>query len=500
MRMGAMAKRWTYLLHRWMGVAGCLLMLLWFVSGVVMLYVGYPKLTPWERLAPLPALDPAACCVPLARLPDAARGGGAVVLTSIGGKPAYVMRKPGSAPGAYDALTGAPREAPVSAAKALASARAFAKRPAHYAGLVDVDRWTHSRGLDVHRPLHKVHVDGLAPASLYVSSRTGEVVLDAPVAQQRWNYVGAWLHWLYMLRSGSSDQGWAWTVIALSALCTLLAVSGLCVGLWRWRFRGRYKSGSRSPYREPWMKWHHVVGLLFSGVVCTWIFSGLMSMNPMGVFSADQRPNEEAYRTAATPVDGGLTQPARVIEALRTAGFAPVELQWRAVGGDPYVLAYDAAADTRIVRQVQGRLSVAVQFDAADVLPAARRLFDAPLHAHSVMPAYDAYYYQRHPEAMNGALQYGLPALRLDFGDSGRTRVYIDLRTGEVARSLSVAQRAGRWLFYLLHSWDMPILLRGGAWRDAILILLSIGGAIVAATGTVIGIRRLRATMPGRRT
>ena len=43
-------KRLLYQLHRWTGIAACVLMLLWFVSGMVMLFVGYPKLTPWERL------------------------------------------------------------------------------------------------------------------------------------------------------------------------------------------------------------------------------------------------------------------------------------------------------------------------------------------------------------------------------------------------------------------------------------------------------------------
>ena len=52
-------RRWTYLTHRWCGVAGCLLMALWFVSGMVMLFIGYPKLTPWDRLAALPALSAA---------------------------------------------------------------------------------------------------------------------------------------------------------------------------------------------------------------------------------------------------------------------------------------------------------------------------------------------------------------------------------------------------------------------------------------------------------
>ena len=49
-------KRQLYLWHRWLGIGLCLLMALWFVSGVVMLYVGYPKLTSSERLGHLPAL------------------------------------------------------------------------------------------------------------------------------------------------------------------------------------------------------------------------------------------------------------------------------------------------------------------------------------------------------------------------------------------------------------------------------------------------------------
>lgn len=33
-------KRHLYLWHRWLGIALCLFMALWFVSGIVMLYVG----------------------------------------------------------------------------------------------------------------------------------------------------------------------------------------------------------------------------------------------------------------------------------------------------------------------------------------------------------------------------------------------------------------------------------------------------------------------------
>ncbi|HEY9319641.1 MAG TPA: hypothetical protein VIR28_17100, partial [Achromobacter sp.] len=55
----ARAKRWLYLIHRWAGVVLCLFFAMWFVSGVVMMYVGYPKVTPQERLSHLAPLDAA---------------------------------------------------------------------------------------------------------------------------------------------------------------------------------------------------------------------------------------------------------------------------------------------------------------------------------------------------------------------------------------------------------------------------------------------------------
>ena len=44
-------------MHRWLGIAGSLLFVVWFVSGMVMMYAGMPSLTTEERLSRLPRLD-----------------------------------------------------------------------------------------------------------------------------------------------------------------------------------------------------------------------------------------------------------------------------------------------------------------------------------------------------------------------------------------------------------------------------------------------------------
>lgn len=510
MSLASNIRQWVYLVHRWTGIGSCVLMLLWFVSGIVMLWIGYPKLTPWERLAALSELS-SECCITSPIFSSDGIGSGEIVLTSVSGHPRYVVSTGGRFQVTHG-QTARPLTTPFGEEEAIAASAAFiattinaaspieessgtdAYASTRYEGLIHEDRWTHSRGLDLHRPLHKVTVFATEPLTLYVSSQTGQVVMDAPLSQQRWNYVGAWLHWLYMFRRTSVDPGWTWTVILLSFTATISAVSGLCVGLWRWRFGRRYKSGSRSPYREHWMKWHHIAGLLFGGFIFTWIFSGLMSMNPGGVFSATARPDHVAYQGRISPDIGPLADPSAIIATLNHTRFRPVELHWLSVGGRPYVLAYDRTAATRLVTLKQGELSVQQAWDEADILPAARRLFDAPTADEQVIRRYEAHYYQRHAEAMNGARIHGLPALRLDFLDADRTRIYIDLNTGLVVSSLSYRQRVGRWLFYFLHSWDLPALLEPKPLRNAILLALSIGGIVVSGAGVVIGWRRLRRT------
>ena len=49
-------------LHRYVGVAVGLLMAVWFVSGIVMMYVGFPRLTEAERLRALSPVSWQACC------------------------------------------------------------------------------------------------------------------------------------------------------------------------------------------------------------------------------------------------------------------------------------------------------------------------------------------------------------------------------------------------------------------------------------------------------
>ena len=55
------------LLHRWLGIAFCLLFAMWFASGIVMHFVPFPSLTEAERFAGLAPVD--ACAADHCGLP-----------------------------------------------------------------------------------------------------------------------------------------------------------------------------------------------------------------------------------------------------------------------------------------------------------------------------------------------------------------------------------------------------------------------------------------------
>ncbi|CAB3914758.1 hypothetical protein LMG1864_05004 [Achromobacter ruhlandii] len=108
-----------------------------------------------------------------------------------------------------------------------------------------------------------------------------------------------------------------------------------------------------------------------------------------------------------------------------------------------------------------------------------------------VLDRYDFYYYGRDENAMLGHIEKPLPVWRLVFDDPQASWVYLDPRTGQVLSRQDRGNRASRWLFAFLHSWDWTGLLARRPLWDILLVFLSLGGVALSLTGVVIGWRRL---------
>lgn len=483
-------KRFLYLSHRWLGITLCLFMALWFVSGVVMMYVGYPKLTTAERLAAAGQLPAAQCCAGNETLRDAgAKNGGlrSLRLVVAGCELRFVGTAERNQVVAVSAVSG--RAASVTdAGCAMKMAATFAPK-ARVAGVIEVaeDTWTHSRALDPFRPLWRVALQDHDIAYLYVSGKTGEVVRDVTVTERNWNWAGAWLHWLYPLRGGWLDRWWTDIVIYLSLVATVLAVTGMVIGVLRWRSRP-YRNGSRSPYRNRMMRWHHWGGLIFGLLAVTWIASGLFSMNPWRIFSssAQKFPEPRITRLSQAGADGKAA-----LQCFVRQEFEARELEWYRFGDEVLIEGRNAAGALRLLRAggacdpVSGLTPAAVEQEALRLMPQARKV------AARIQTEYDWHYYSRAVHTMTGHYDKPLPVLVVEFDDRHSTALYMDLRNGRVLQRLDTPRRVQRWLFAFFHSWDWwPLIARRPLW-DVLLIVGSIGGMVISVSGILIGWRRL---------
>ncbi|MBS4152042.1 PepSY domain-containing protein [Stutzerimonas balearica] len=493
-------KRYLYLAHRWLGIALGLFVLAWVVSGVVMLFVGYPKLTPEEHLSRLQPLSADCCIAPGAAL--AASGDPrtplSLRLTGAGGSPRYLLDYGDGPLLAVDARSGK-RIPHIGAAEALASARQFAGAEVRLLDRVEEDAWTRNHALARERPLYRLQADDGEGRLLYVSSHTGLVVRDATAHERSWNLLGAWLHWLYPLREVMPKALWSVALVYGALLAAVLALLGMLIGLLRWRFTGRYRNGSHSPYPAGAGRVHHVGGLLIGVALLVWLVSGMLSMEPWGLF--EKRSTIDAAALRSAPLNAGAVKTGLVstLARLREAGIAPVELQWQVFGDQPYLLGIDARGETRILR-ASGSAPAQLRLERAVLERQVRQTWPEQRLHFDWLEQEDFHYYARNEPSLYSHLPRRLPMLRVRFDDPASTWLHLDPYSGTVIEQLDQRRRAVRWVFKLLHSWDWLPLLQRPLLRDGLLLAFSAGALVISLSGVLLGWRRLRRRRqrPGR--
>ena len=479
-------KRQLHLWHRWLGIVAGVLVLLWFGSGIVMMYVPYPALTEQERMARLAPIDAAKVRLSAWDAWRAAAQPGvpeAVRLTTVAGRPAYHFQSGGGLhsvwadTGAVLRMTDAVAIAAALPAGASSAAQPSALRPT--VARIDLDQWTFGR-VAVHRPLFRVDAGDAAGSVLYVSGRTGELVRDTTCSERAWNWAGSVLHWIYFTPLRTHGEPWRQVVMWTSATALLLAMTGMVLGIQRLRLRPRYASGARSPYRG-WQAWHHWLGLTLGTLTLTWLFSGWLSVTPFGWLSSPGITAQDRLAFAGGPLErDDLTVAAGA--AVR-AYPGVLELEWRRVGGKLYLAALERSGrqllDGRCLEAV-GALPAEALLRAVQAVRPAATVADAAMLATG-----DHYYYSHHNQA-------AFPVLRVQFRLPGEITFYADPMQGQLAGYADSKSKWNRWLFNGLHQLDFASALRARPAWDVLVATLCVLGAMLSASGVVLGWRRLR--------
>jgi hypothetical protein len=342
-------------------------------------------------------------------------------------------------------------------------------------------------------PFHKLAFDDDTEVSVLVE--TGDVVARTTSSERFWGYLGAVVHWIYptMLRVGYADA-WNDLIVWLSAIGTGLCVTGIAIGIYFFRWR-REPGVAGSPYRG-WLKWHHWIGLLFGVLAGTWVFSGLLSMDPWGWSSTDDSPDgAQIARMSGDALDlAAFVVPPATAAAACGAQLDVKELRLVQLGGTPYYYCVETphrsalfAADGR------GNGAAFASFPPDALLDAARAILPGvPLASAELLDAYDAYYYPGWEDKLENDGAKRLPVLKIVFADSERTLVYVDPHSGTPVKAYDASGRRYRWLFHGLHNLDFGRLYAARPLWDLVVLPLMLGGLAVSVTGTWIGYKWLQ--------
>ena len=500
-------RRAVILSHRYLGIVLSLLVIMWFGTGITMMYWGgMPRVTPELRLERMHPVDFARVQLTPAQAAERADLDpmGRATLATLLDRPVY--RFGSRNPTIVFADTGDVLD-DLTPEQTQSIAAAFARVPPsevhHLATMHEVDQWT----LQTPLPLHKFSVDDGEGTELYVQPLTGEVAMMTTRSSRGWAWVSTIPHWMYFTALRTNQPLWyrllVWTSIAACAL----AVLGLVLGVTQIRKPRPFKLTKAIPYSGP-MRWHYISGVVFGVFTLTFAFSGVLSMEPWGW------TNAQGLELPRNVLSGGPVELAH-FKAHPVAewehvlgGMAAKEVEFARILDEPYFVvrrgsvARDDADRERLHQPYpirHARIEDHRQLIAATTFTTHPGLFDesslvarikagapdARIVETQPLAEYDSYYYSRNR-------QIPLPALRIKFDDPAQTWVYVDPSIGQVVTAINRWQRVERWAYHGLHSLDLPYIYNSRPSWDIVMILLCLGGLTSSGIGFWMGLRRAR--------
>jgi hypothetical protein len=488
-------KRTLIFVHRWLGVALCILFLLWFPSGIVMMYWQYPEVTAQDRLEHSPALVASTIRLTpgeaFAKL-DADPPPTGVRLDTLDGRPVYEFRN-GRDQITLFADTGEVPPDEVTPELMLREAARWSGRPASEARVEEVkevDQWTIANFRNA-SPITKYSwPDG---QQVYVSGNSGDVVQATTTASRTWAYLGAIPHWFYFTPLRKNGPTWSRVVIWSSGIGTGAALLGMVIAVWMYSPSKRYRyegAPTSIPYRGQ-KRLHTIFGLIFGMGAVTWAFSGMLSMEPFPLSrGGEEGPSLPQFRGLVRFADIAAHDPRTVLAQL-PPGFVK-SLEYTSFDGTPMYLASLSGGETRVI-PLHGTSQP--EFDRNRIMEMVRRQPGRfqPVEV-SVLDHYDRYYLDR-------LRRSPLPVILARYSDPQQTRIYIDPKTARVVTGYQSGDWMERWLYHGLHSLNFPWLYNYRPLWDIVVITFMAGGTALCVTSLILAWRvlgrKLKALLPG---
>ena len=470
-------------IHRILGFMLSILFLVWFLSGLVMIYHTFPRADRADKRAKMDLLsvdDLPSLQIIEKRIPEGETIKN-ITLNSYLGQTVFHIR---TDKGGYDIPADSTETLPVIDCERIKkTASLWCAAPVlKVDSLYSLDQWIPFGSLKKEFPIYKFYFSDPEQHELYISSKSGEVLQYTDKDSRLWAWLGAIPHWVYFASLRQDAELWIKVVVWLSGIGCIMCIAGIYLGIRD--FRLARKRRLVSPYKKFWYKWHHIIGTIFGLFVLTFTFSGMMSLARVQDWGLraklDINPIQELREKAPSPLD----YPLDYREIIQAYPGQIRQLEWGNFGDIPF---YTIQTDTDdIVINANAKQNITpLNLSAEDIRSVLSSIHGTDCVMDIILSdSYDTYYISR-----KRALD--LPVWKVTIEDIDHSCYYINPANGQY-RYVNTPARWNHWMYPALHSLNIKILVDNPVLWNIVMWGLMLGGTFVSLSGVWLGIRLFR--------
>lgn len=470
----------AFSIHRFLGTLISLLFLMWFISGLILIYHPFPYVQKQEiyaRKTPLPRHLPSidSICQKIKKI-----GSGTKIYQFQG---QTLLRLETNKETNTFHINGEKIKRP----DILEIAKKWVASPIEKIDtLKEREQWIMYSRYERVMPIYKIYFDDLQQHQLYIAAKTGEVQQFTNRKQRTWAWLGAIPHKLYFPFLRKHTQVWINSLTILGTIAFIAVFFGIYIGVKLFYRTYKKKGKIGSPFRKRWSLWHHITGIIFGIFLLGWAFSGAIALQRVPQWLVATKHN---YKINRKTIQGPPLSIAKYI-----ADYRKIVKQYP----DTKEIEWSHFQDIPIYKVIVGDKIFYLDASNSELLPLSlssksvsklvSKIFgDTALYSIELMNTYDNYYLSlKHHKP--------LPVYKVSIADSDNSVLYIDPKSG-VFRYVNDNRRTKKWMFSALHYFNIRFFAHNHTLWTVVMWTLCIGGIIVSGSGVYLSGKYLRRKM-----
>lgn len=479
-------------IHKYSGILIALFFTMWFVSGIVLLYHKYPKVSQEDLYAHMENLtaDSLPYIKDIPGMTDTTKvstltlgkmfGMNVWNISDASGKRDNKMAAKSSSSGrqyilAIDTLIPL-KKATSTQLDSIACTWAGCKNITKVDTLHERQQWILYDRYEKSLPILRYCFDNPEKTEVFISRKNGDVLQFTTRSQRIWAWLGAIPHKFYFKGIRTDTERWKTFITIGGLICLIASLSGMYIGIYYLSINKRNRKSFTSPFKKRMWRYHHIAGLLFGIFLIGWSISGSLSTQRIPKWLVGY---DGDYTVSATKFWG--KKPLKLKdykldyrEVLKTYPDVK-QISWQHFGNTP---AYQiVSGDQEIyVDASQSDKVIPLYIPKEEIETAVKKYFgETSGYRISMMDEYDEYY-------LSTKGQYPLPVWKIEIDDSDGSRLYVSPSDGYI-KYLNQNRMVKKWLFSAAHYLDIKYFTLHKTLRYTCLWILAAGCVFVIVTG-----------------